>query len=62
MTGYSFVDNAGLLTDIDQCGLALYEFLTQWFTLFPMYQPNDFYIFGESYAGERYFLSLQSRQ
>lgn len=30
----------------------LYEFLQQWFTLFPMYQSNPFYAFGESYAGK----------
>jgi len=30
----------------------LYEFLQQWFTLFPMYQSNPFYPFGESYAGK----------
>ena len=29
----------------------LYEFLQQWFTLFPKFQANDFYPFGESYAG-----------
>ena len=30
----------------------LYGFLQQWFTLFPQYQANDFYPFGESYAGK----------
>jgi len=30
----------------------LYEFLQQWYTLFPMYQSNPFYPFGESYAGK----------
>jgi len=30
----------------------LYEMLQQWFMLFPMYQGNDFYPFGESYAGK----------
>jgi len=30
----------------------LYEFLQQWFTLFPSYQSNPFYSFGESYAGK----------
>merc|ERR1719331_2192022 len=29
----------------------LYEFLQQWYTLFPMYQSNPFYPFGESFAG-----------
>merc|ERR1712198_604521 len=30
----------------------LYNFLQQWFKLFPMYQENPFYPFGESYAGK----------
>jgi len=30
----------------------LYEFLQQWYTLFPEYQSNPFYPFGESYAGK----------
>jgi len=30
----------------------LYNMLQQWYTLFPMYQGNDFYPFGESYAGK----------
>ena len=30
----------------------LYEFLQQWYTLFPQYQSNPFYPFGESYAGK----------
>ena len=29
----------------------LYEFLTQWFTVFEEYKENDFFAFGESYAG-----------
>ena len=36
----------------------LYSFLTQFFTLYPQYQPNDFYVFGESYAGKILFLEL----
>lgn len=30
----------------------LYEFLQQWFQLFPQYQGNTFFAFGESYAGK----------
>lgn len=30
----------------------LYEFLIQWFTLFPQFQSNAFFPFGESYAGK----------
>ena len=37
-------NNVGIFQD-------LYSFLTQFFKLYPMYQPNDFYVFGESYAG-----------
>jgi len=33
-------------------GTNLYNMLQQWFTLFPMYQENPFYPFGESYAGK----------
>ena len=29
----------------------LFECLDQWFQLFPEYLENDFYVFGESYAG-----------
>ena len=36
----------------------LYSFLTQFFTLYPQYQPNDFYVFGESYAGKIYLQEL----
>ena len=32
-------------------GVNLYEMLQQWFKLFPSYQNNDFYTFGESYGG-----------
>merc|ERR1719187_33879 len=38
----------------------LYEFLEQWFTLFPMYKSNPYYSFGESYAG-KYVPSLTRR-
>ena len=30
----------------------LYEALVQWFKLFPQYQNNKFFPFGESYAGK----------
>jgi len=38
----------------------LYEFLQQWFKLFPSYQSNPYYSFGESYAG-KYVPSLTRR-
>ena len=51
-TGFSHTDEAGLVTDQDQVATDLYELLTQFFTMFPEYQPNDFFVFGESYAGK----------
>ena len=38
----------------------LYELLQQWFTLFPEYQMNPFYVFGESYGG-KYVPSITRR-
>ena len=38
-------------TDQEDVGDDLYEFLTQWFTVFEEYKENDFFAFGESYAG-----------
>jgi len=52
--GFSYTtdpDN-GLPTTQQHAGEDLYSFLTQFFTLYPQYQPNDFYVFGESYAGK----------
>jgi hypothetical protein len=30
----------------------LYSFLQNWFSMYPTYNSNDFYIFGESYGGK----------
>jgi len=38
----------------------LYELLQQWFTLFPEYQMNPFFVFGESYGG-KYVPSITRR-
>ena len=51
-TGFSHTGSAGLVTDQDEVATDLYELLTQFFTMFPEYQPNDFFVFGESYAGK----------
>jgi len=48
--GFSYSDK--LPTTQDEVTDKLYEFLQQWFQLFPMYQSNPFYSFGESYAGK----------
>jgi len=48
--GYSFSDK--LPTTNDDVTDNLYECLQQWFKLFPEYQGNPFYAFGESYAGK----------
>merc|ERR1711915_335722 len=36
----------------DEVSQNLYNMLQQWYKLFPMYQNNPFYPFGESYAGK----------
>ena len=52
ISGFSHTDSAGLVTDQDQVAANLYEMLTQFFTIFPEFRPNDFFVFGESYAGK----------
>ena len=52
-TGFSFTNSiGGFSTNEDQVATNLYSALTQFFTVFYDYQPNDFYITGESYAGK----------
>jgi len=44
-----------LLTDChvsDNAADDAYKFLLNWFKRFPQYKSHDFYIAGESYAGE----------
>ena len=43
---------AAFANDQDDVGADLFEFLQQFFTLFPDQQKNDFYVAGESYAGK----------
>ena len=52
----------------EEIGDNLYDFLVQWFKLFPEYQTNQFFAFGESYAGKyiptiatRYFLKIMRK-
>ena len=50
--GYSFANPEGLPSTQSEVADDLYEFLVQFFTLFPEYRGNAFYAFGESYAGK----------
>lgn len=51
--GYSFTaDDAGYSEDQTAVGRNLYDALVQFFTLFPEYRDNEFYVAGESYAGK----------
>ncbi|XP_041366345.1 probable serine carboxypeptidase CPVL isoform X2 [Gigantopelta aegis] len=52
-TGFSFTAmDSGYANTEDDVARDLYSCLTQFFTVFPDYQKNDFYITGESYAGK----------
>jgi len=48
--GFSFSDK--MPETQDEVSQNLYNMLQQWYKLFPMYQSNPFYPFGESYAGK----------
>jgi len=49
--GFSYSDDMNYTTDDDQTSLNNYMALKSFFTMYPEYSTNDFYITGESYAG-----------
>jgi len=51
-TGFSHTSDK-FVTNMDEMANDLYEMLRQWFLLFPDYLPNDFFVFGESYGGNK---------
>lgn len=52
-TGFSFTKaDEGYATTEDDVARDLYSLLEQFFQIYPEYQPNDFYVTGESYAGK----------
>ncbi|KFM61846.1 putative serine carboxypeptidase CPVL, partial [Stegodyphus mimosarum] len=52
-TGFSFtLDDRGYVKNQEEMADDMYEFLQQFFTVFPEYRDNDFYVTGESYAGK----------
>eukprot|EP00095_Tigriopus_kingsejongensis_P005173 maker-scaffold237_size242172-snap-gene-1.30 protein:Tk05173 transcript:maker-scaffold237_size242172-snap-gene-1.30-mRNA-1 annotation:"venom serine carboxypeptidase" len=50
-SGFSHTTD-GFADNQDDVATDLYEFLVQWFKLFPDFQSNPFFAFGESYAGK----------
>ncbi|XP_032527798.2 venom serine carboxypeptidase-like [Danaus plexippus] len=57
-TGFSFTDNEnGYCSDENCVAKGLYNFLQQFYKLFPQLRNNNFFISGESYAG-KYLPSL----
>jgi vitellogenic carboxypeptidase-like protein len=51
-SGFSFADSEDAFANgSEDDAKELYEALTQFFTLFKEFQPNDFYLAGEVYAG-----------
>ena len=52
-TGFSYTEDAACYArDMDDVATNLYALLTGFFTAFPGYLPNPFYVCGESYGGK----------
>ncbi|KAG5368578.1 Pheromone-processing carboxypeptidase KEX1 [Yarrowia sp. E02] len=51
-TGYSYSDTDSYLTGLGQVGDEMNSFMTQFLKLFPERSHDDFYLAGESYAGQ----------
>ncbi|CCG82488.1 Putative uncharacterized protein [Taphrina deformans PYCC 5710] len=51
-TGFSFIDSDHYITELDQMAEQMMHFLDRFLELFPEYANDDFYIAGESYAGQ----------
>lgn len=52
-TGFSFTGaDDGYATNEEDVGRDLYSLLVQFFQIFKEFQPNNFYVTGESYAGK----------
>ncbi|KAF0698285.1 Aste57867_11078 [Aphanomyces stellatus] len=49
--GFSYGDTSEYDTDETMVGNDMYHFLQEFFQAHPEYAKNDFYVFGESYAG-----------
>ncbi|XP_059149236.1 probable serine carboxypeptidase CPVL [Physella acuta] len=67
--GYSYSDSgsAGYRTDQDGYSKDLYEFIEQFYLLFPEYQKRELYIGGKSYGGKyvpafAYYLHLKIKE
>lgn len=56
-TGFSYTDNEGYVNSQEEVGRDLYNFLVQFYKMFPEQLDNDLYLTGESYAG-RYVPAL----
>lgn len=53
LKGFSFTDHEdGFVYSSDQAAVGIYEFLTQFFTMFPYLQKNKFFNAGASYGGK----------